>query len=219
MTNRNHRQFDIAKAEDGRIILYATDGNIKKVGNATVNSLINKGSRQNSNFHFNPTTSPSQSQGKNSESRKLDTEYMSAVESGDMETVQSMVDEAARAAGYTQVAFHGTEAELPFTVFKTPAFFSSDRKVARTYATDGTDIVYNVYLNTDGYYIIDGNGTVNSAIPIPKDLWEYCEPEYRPYISEYTGKVKHGTAQTNVVVTAAQKAGYPGIVFKNIKVN
>ena len=42
--------IDIAKTEDGRTILYATDGKIKKVGNAEVNSLKIKGSRQDSNF-------------------------------------------------------------------------------------------------------------------------------------------------------------------------
>ena len=42
--------IDIAKAEDGRTILYATDGKIKKVGNVDVNSLKIKGSRLNSNF-------------------------------------------------------------------------------------------------------------------------------------------------------------------------
>lgn len=40
---------DIAKAADGRTILYATDGKIKKVGNVQVNSLKIKGSGQNSN--------------------------------------------------------------------------------------------------------------------------------------------------------------------------
>ncbi|MBO5319477.1 MAG: hypothetical protein J6B01_06705 [Ruminococcus sp.] len=42
--------IDIAKAADGRTILYATDGKIKKVGNVNVNSLKIKGSRQNSDF-------------------------------------------------------------------------------------------------------------------------------------------------------------------------
>lgn len=41
---------DIAKAADGRTILYATNGKIKKVGNVQVNSLKIKGSGQNSNF-------------------------------------------------------------------------------------------------------------------------------------------------------------------------
>lgn len=37
-----------------------------------------------------------------------DDAYMSAVDSGDMETAQRMVDEAAKAAGYTIGAYHGT---------------------------------------------------------------------------------------------------------------
>lgn len=37
-----------------------------------------------------------------------DSNYMKAVESGDMETAQKMVDEAAKAAGYTVKGFHGT---------------------------------------------------------------------------------------------------------------
>ena len=42
--------LDIAKAEDGRTILYATKGKIKKVGNAQVHSLKIRGAEQNSNF-------------------------------------------------------------------------------------------------------------------------------------------------------------------------
>ena len=42
--------LDIAKAGDGRIILYATKGKIKKVGNAQVHSLKIRGAEQNSNF-------------------------------------------------------------------------------------------------------------------------------------------------------------------------
>ena len=41
---------DIAKAADGRTILYATEGKIKKVGSVQVNSLKIKGSGLNSNF-------------------------------------------------------------------------------------------------------------------------------------------------------------------------
>lgn len=44
--------LDIAKTADGRTILYATDGKTKKVGNANVNSLNIKGSKQNSNFSY-----------------------------------------------------------------------------------------------------------------------------------------------------------------------
>ena len=44
--------MDLAKSEDGRIILYALNGKIKKVGNADVNSIVKltKGSSLNSNY-------------------------------------------------------------------------------------------------------------------------------------------------------------------------
>ena len=38
------------KADDGRVILYATRGEIKKVGQTSVNSLIKRGSTSHSNF-------------------------------------------------------------------------------------------------------------------------------------------------------------------------
>lgn len=45
-----------------------------------------------------------------------DTAYIAAVERGDMETAQKMVDETAKAAGYKIKAYHGTNAE--FTTFE-----------------------------------------------------------------------------------------------------
>lgn len=46
---------DIAKARDGRHILYATNGKINGVGNVNVNSLKTRGSWQNSNSINNVT--------------------------------------------------------------------------------------------------------------------------------------------------------------------
>ena len=48
--------------------------------------------------------------------KERDEAYAAAVESGDMDTAQRMVDEAARAAGYTIKAYHGTRSD-EFTVF------------------------------------------------------------------------------------------------------
>ena len=50
------------------------------------------------------------------EIKNSDRNYMAAVESGDMETAQRMVDEAAKKAGYTVKAYHGTKAQ--FNSFK-----------------------------------------------------------------------------------------------------
>lgn len=48
--------------------------------------------------------------------KERDREYMDAVERGDMETAQRMVDQAAKDAGYTERLYHQTDAE--FTVFE-----------------------------------------------------------------------------------------------------
>jgi hypothetical protein len=48
----------------------------------------------------------------------LDVDYLAAVESGDLETAQRMVDEAAKAAGYDVEGWHGTSGEdTNFSVF------------------------------------------------------------------------------------------------------
>ncbi len=49
---------------------------------------------------------------------KLDSDYMKAVESGDVEAQQRMVDEAAKKAGYSVKAYHGTP-EGGFVTFET----------------------------------------------------------------------------------------------------
>jgi hypothetical protein len=49
---------------------------------------------------------------------KIDADYLAAVEAGDTETAQRMVDEAAEAAGYSIKGFHGTRSQKPFTVFE-----------------------------------------------------------------------------------------------------
>lgn len=47
-----------------------------------------------------------------------DAAYLAAVEAGDMETAQRMVDEAAKRAGYTQVAWHQTSTEAATAIYR-----------------------------------------------------------------------------------------------------
>lgn len=71
--------------------------------------------------------------------KELDSAYMQAVESGDMETVQRMVSEAAQRAGYTTpVLHHGTRA-FGFTEFNVNGsggmiFTTTDRRMGETYS-------------------------------------------------------------------------------------
>ena len=78
---------------------------------------------------------------KKSISQKADAAYMAAVKRGDMDEAQRMVDEAAKAAGYSVKAYHGTN-NFGFTVFEnenpqhySPTIFFADRTdVAESYA-------------------------------------------------------------------------------------
>jgi hypothetical protein len=62
-----------------------------------------------------------------------DTDYLSAVKKGDTATAQQMVDEAAKAAGYTTKVFHGTISQ--FNKPNTPLFLG-DEGTAMSYAQD-----------------------------------------------------------------------------------
>lgn len=68
-----------------------------------------------------------------------DQEYMKAVERGDMETAQRMVDEAAREAGYTTKAYHGTPTG-GFTEFKTDVVGSGRTFGDGTYLTSSEEV-------------------------------------------------------------------------------
>ena len=78
---------------------------------------------------------------------KDDSKYLKAVEDGDMDTAQEMVDRAAEAAGYPIRAFHGTaRADRVGTVFRPEratsgpmAFFTDDRALAEGYARGKQD--------------------------------------------------------------------------------
>ena len=62
----------------------------------------------------------------------LDREYMEAVKSGDMETAQKIVEQAAENAGYTMKVFHGTPTG-GFTVFRDWSYFTENRNYANRY--------------------------------------------------------------------------------------
>lgn len=83
-----------------------------------------------SQFRFSASTQPT----------KEDQRYLEAVERGDVETVQRMVDDAATMAGYTVDAYHGTQ-QFGFTEFLREKsdnggafYFGGSTKIAGTYA-------------------------------------------------------------------------------------
>ena len=89
-----------------------------------------------------------------------DSSYMDAVKRGDRETAQRMVDEAAKKAGYTVKAYHGTNGK--FTVFKPGEkngwlgkgiYFAESRK----YAKENGKKVITAYLNPHNLYASESN--------------------------------------------------------------
>ena len=95
----------------------------------------------------------------------IDTEYLAAVERGDMETAQRMVDEAAKEAGYTfGPVYHGTKKEFSvFDIGKSERrdegesgegfYFATNKKLAGLYAQDSTGLgkerVISAYLKME----------------------------------------------------------------------
>lgn len=147
------------------------------------------------------------------ERRTNDTAYLAAVERGDMETAQKMVNEAAKAAGYDIKAYHGTTNQeehrkwdskrnvwettyTPFTVFKRQYdeqaghFFSSDENNAGGYGS----YLYSVYLMLKKPLVIECNGQSYNSISF--DGQEMDTYEWAEY---------------------ARKRRYDGVVFKNVR--
>lgn len=101
---------------------------------------------------------------KNVKQQFSDRDYLAAVERGDMETAQKMVDEAARKAGYTIHAYHGTQAD--FNVFHGGAFFTDDYFLADGYASG--ERVIDAYLKLKNPLEIDAKGA----------KWDELDSEY-----------------------------------------
>lgn len=120
----------------------------------------------------------SETEGKLSVTPEEDQAYMDAVNRGDMETAQRMVDEQAKRNGYDIKAYHGTPNEK-FTVFNADItgwngkmfgrgnYFSSERDVAKTYSGRSTyrdedgniktreGNIYDTYLNLGNSFTVD----------------------------------------------------------------
>ena len=117
-----------------------------------------------------------------------DEDYLLAVEAGDMDAAQEMVDEAAKAAGHTIRAYHGTTQE--FNVFNGGAFFTDD------------------YFNADGY--AEGERVIDAFLKIENPLfidakgakWDELNTEY--------GET------TREIVRRADNGNYDGVIFEDI---
>lgn len=79
-----------------------------------------------------------------------DSAYMAAVEKGDMETAQRMVDQAAQEAGYTKLFYHGSKKGGGFTMFRDWQYFTENKAYAKRYTERGKDkSLYTTYVKME----------------------------------------------------------------------
>ena len=148
---------------------------------------------------------------------KADEDYMKAVESGDMETAQRMVEEAARAAGFNSpLLYHGTGA-FGFTEFdlsksddKRTIFLTSNEKIASTYSgVTGTRKVSDVYdKEADKMSLPEISDALNEFVNETfKDAFEEAAYNYSSYdekkLDKLVADVDKGLKDLGAVVDAS----------------
>ena len=125
-----------------------------------------------------------------------DSEYMSAVNSGDMETAQKYVDEAAKEAGYTEEYYHGSHAKFnSFDLDKSQfgnsgyGIYLGGRMVAAEF---GGDDIIRLYVNPDRIARSDTHSvTARQFQSALKRLGLSAKDTYKWYVdsaSEYVSK-------------------------------
>ena len=102
---------------------------------------------------------------------ETDRRYMTAVENGDMETAQRMVDEAAEEAGFTRLFYHGARKGGGFTVFKGWQYFTENKAYAQRYSKVGdSSSLYTVYARMEKPF--------DTRIPEVQQMFEEARMEY-----------------------------------------
>ncbi len=168
-----------------------------------------------------------------------DTAYLDAVKRGDMETAQKLVDEAAKANGYTVRAYHGRTAD--FTVFDKNKigsgatlfasqgkgfYFTANREVADKYASRSKDTgnVLDAFLKISKPFVF----TDKSNAEVNKLLNSFAETIGSSFnVSEYSNWVdfekRTGAVLSRIVknngesfTSFLEKKGYDGIVYTSV---
>ena len=138
-------------------------------------------------------------------SPETDADYMSAVERGDTETAQMMVDEAAKNAGYTRTLYHGTASKFNVFGFGRTGIFTTDNfDMAKTYGNN----VMSLYGKEGANVLhIDAKESPHWAIEVSKDVLDFSEyPLMR-------GKERYSTNDISLI---AFREGYDVVVIDNV---
>ena len=142
-----------------------------------------------------------------------DSEYMAAVNRGDMEAAQRMVDMAAKNAGYTTRGYHGSWND--FSVVDGWLWLARDKSVAKGYGTfyDVHDSkkpydeygVYSMRYNLGNNLNVYADGASWGELPVTEDEYPGV------YVDEETGAIT-----TNAMAEWAELNGYDSITFENV---
>ena len=126
-----------------------------------------------------------------------DSDYLDAVNRGDTDSAQMMVDEAAKNAGYTVKAYHGTARAdrvgnvfLPERATSGPmAFFTDNKGIAENYARDKQDTSMAYDPDFDRYETQFRIKAGTMDIPLYK-AWSYLPFAARKRITEKAGQLR-----------------------------
>lgn len=191
---------DIEKdyGEDGGYVYTLALRDNKKIEASPAHGTSQNGSRSDAGNASLDTVA--QDKGKSQEGKtsidvaERDETYRSAVESGDMETAQKMVEEAAKAAGYdSPMLYHGTKT-FGFTEFdlakmddKRSIFATSKQEVAQTYSgAPGTRRISETARNIEE---MDPKETVDALNDYAKRYGDGLDSKYTFITPEEAAKI------------------------------
>ena len=143
-----------------------------------------------------------------------DSDYLKAVENGDMETAQRMVDEVAKTKGYNIRAYHGTRRGdrvgnvfLPERATSGPmAYFTDSKEIASNYARDKADTSLAYDEEYDSYYTQFRVNRGGKSISVP-ELWKYLSISQKNKIKEIAGHIKFDDDYENIIVDKSTEHG------------
>ena len=155
---------------------------------------------------------------------KLDAEYMAAVERGDMETAQRMVDDAAKAAGYNVgPVYHGTRTD--FNVPRTRGMSAFDERLANVRGDNDAGMFFSNVRDTAKDFAQRGRrgDHMLTASEINNDVWPEGARIVDAYLrldnpKEFDGVgdfISYRSENFNRIQDALREEGHDGIVLRD----
>lgn len=147
-------------------------------------------------------------------SLKTDSAYMAAAMRGDAKAAQEMLDEAAKAAGYTIKAYHGTaRADRVGTVFLPEratsgpmAFFTDNRDIAANYARDKADTSLAYDEEYDDYYTQFRVKRGGKSLSVG-ELWNELSPTERAKIKNAAPHIRFDEDYDQIIYDPSAQHG------------